>query len=142
MGGVVGGAELARPPAGQGLALVAAGKEGQLLRIVGADFFHPVGDDGQRLFPFDFLELARSAFTDAAQRLGQPGRGIMLHDAGASLAAQHTLVDRVILIALDIADFTFAQVDLDAASAGAHITGGGLGFVTDYGRQIDAFLRV
>ena len=142
MRGMVRGAELARPPAGQRLALVAPGKEGELLRIVRPDFFHPVGDDGQRFVPFDFFELARSALAGAAQRLGQPGRGIMLHDTGRTFAAQHTLVDRVILVALDIADFAFAQMHLDAAATRAHVTGGGLGFVTDFGRQIDAFLRV
>ena len=38
MGGVIQGTELLRPPSGQGLALIAAGKESQLFRIGGALF--------------------------------------------------------------------------------------------------------
>ena len=142
MGGVVGGAELARPPAGQRLTLVAPGEEGELFRIVGADFGQPVGDDAKRLVPLDFLELARPALADPAQRLGEARRRIMLHDPGRTLATQHALVDRVVGVAFDIADLAVAQMDLDAAAAGAHVAGRRFGFVGDLRRQIDDFLGV
>src|SRR5260221_11713582 len=67
MGGVIGGAELGRPPAGQGLALVAAGEEGELLRIGCADIAEPFGGKAQSLRPLDLLELAGPAFAQAQQ---------------------------------------------------------------------------
>ena len=136
MGSVVGGAELAGPPTGQCLALIAAGEKGELLRIFGANFRQPRADDLQRLVPFDFLELPGPAFAGAPQRFRQPRRRIVLHDPGRSLAAQHAFVDRVILVALDIADLAVAQMDLDAAAAGTHVAGGGFGFVADFRRQV------
>ena len=68
MRGVVGRAELLRPPAGQRLGLVAAGEEGELAsgslsRICG----QPVGGDRQRLVPVDLAELAAAALADAQQ---------------------------------------------------------------------------
>jgi hypothetical protein len=48
----------------------------------------------------------------------------MLHDAGRSLGAKHALVDRVIPVAFYVMDLAFGHVDIDAAAAGAHVTGG------------------
>jgi len=36
----------------------------------------------------------------------------MLHDPGRALGAQYALVDRVVAIALDVADTTILEVDL------------------------------
>ena len=69
MRGEVGRAELRRPPAGQRLALVAAGEEGELARIGAADLAEPADREVQRLVPFDFLEFARAALADPQQRL-------------------------------------------------------------------------
>ena len=48
--------------------------------------------------------------------------------AGA-LAAQHAAVDRVVAIALDVADAAVLQMNFDAAAAGAHVAGGVLDLV-------------
>src|SRR3546814_3339551 len=56
--GVVDGAELLRPPAGQRLRLVAAGEERELVRVALADRRQPVGGDLQGFFPLDLAELA------------------------------------------------------------------------------------
>ena len=45
MRGEVGGAELLGPPAGEGLALVAAGEERKLARLAGADVGEPGGGE-------------------------------------------------------------------------------------------------
>ena len=74
----IGRAELRRPPAGQCLALVAAGEEGELFRVGRADLAEPLGGERQRLVPLDLLELARAALADAQQRLAQPRRRILL----------------------------------------------------------------
>ena len=74
VGGVVDRAELLRPPAGQRLALVAAGEERELVGIARADRREPAGRDPQCLVPLDFLELAFAAFAHAQQRLVQPRR--------------------------------------------------------------------
>ena len=142
VGGIVGGAELLRPPRGQGLALVAAGEEGELVGIGGAAPGQPCGGDVQRLVPLDLLEFAAAPFADTLQGLGQARRRIQLHDAGRTLGAQHALIHRMVAVALDEADGAVAQIDLYAATAGAHVTRGGLDFVRDLGRSLDFFLLV
>ena len=129
MRGEIGGAELLGPPAGEGLTLVAAGEEGELARLGGPDRAEPLGGEGQRLLPFDFLEVAAAALASAQQGLVEAGRGVVVHDAGGTLAAQHALVDRMVGVALDVADAAVLQVDADAAAAGAHVAGGGFGGV-------------
>ncbi len=141
MGCVIGRAELLRPPTGQGLALIAAGEERELTRILVADFAQPQGRQLQRLFPLDFLEIARAAFAHPQQRLGQPRRRIVVHDAGRALAAQHALIDRMGLVALDIADAPILEMHANAATAGAHVTSGGLNLVGDLRRQVFDRLR-
>jgi hypothetical protein len=64
----------------------------------------------------------------------------MLHDAGRTLGAQHTAVHGMIGIALDVAQLAITQMHLDAAAAGAHVTGGVLDFVRNFGRGVNAFL--
>ena len=134
MGGKIGRAELRRPPAGQGLALIAPGKEGEFRRVVAPDRAEPADRDRQRLFPLDLDELAFAPLADPL-RLPQPGGRIMLHDPGRALAAQNALVDRMVAVALDVADFPVADVDLDAAPAGAHVAGGELRLVADRRRR-------
>ena len=58
------------------------------------------------------------------QRLGQPRRRILLHDARRTLGADHALVERVVRIAVDVAHLTVAQMHEDAATAGEHVAGG------------------
>ena len=138
VGGVVGRAELGRPPAGQSLALVAPGEKGEAARVGLADAAEPAGGDLQRLVPFDLDELGRAARAHALQRLPQPGRRQVVHQPSRALGAQHALVDRVVAIALDIADRAVLQVHLDAASARAHVTCGGLDLVGDARRGVYA----
>ncbi len=128
---VVGGAELARKQAGQGLHLVAAGEEGELLRVGGAQVLEARLQRAEGLFPGDFLELAVAALGAglAPQRLGQARRRILLHDAGRTLGADHALVQRVLRVAFDVTDLAIAQVHPDAAAAGTHIASGVAGLV-------------
>jgi hypothetical protein len=129
--GIVDRAELLRPPAGQRLRLVAAGEEGELVRIGLADGAEPLRRERQRLVPFDFAELAGPAFADSQQRLGQARGRIVLHDPGRALRAQHALVDRVRGVSLDVAHAAVFQVHFDATPARAHIARGRLDLVAD-----------
>jgi hypothetical protein len=106
-----------------------------------ADVAQPFGREAKRLLPLDLLEFAGAAFAGAKQRLAQLCRRILLHDAGGALAAQHTAVNGMILVALDIADATVLDVDFDPTPAGAHVTGRVLHFVGDDGRGVDDFSR-
>jgi hypothetical protein len=123
---VVGRAELAREEAGQRLHLVAAGEQGELLRVGGADLRQPLGQDREGLLPGDRLELAGAALAArlAQQRLRQPRRRVLLHDAGAALGADHALVERMVGVAVDVAHLPVDHVHADAAAAGAHVAGG------------------
>ena len=78
--GVVHRAELLRPPAGERLALVAAGEERELIRVALADRLQPRHRDVERFVPFDLAELARAAFAHPQQRLAQARRRGVLHD--------------------------------------------------------------
>ena len=86
--GEVGRAELLRPPAGQRLALVAAGEERELARIAarGSAPSQPVAIS-QRLVPLDLDEFAGAAlaptrFSGLRSRDGE----YCCHDAGRALA--------------------------------------------------------
>jgi hypothetical protein len=48
----------------------------------------------------------------------------MLFDAGRTLGADHAAVDRMIGVALDVADLAVLEMDLDTATAGTHVAGG------------------
>ena len=123
---IVGRAELAREQSRQGLHLVAAGEQRKLLRVGGTDLLQPLLEQRQRLVPLDRHELTVTALAArlAQQRLGQPRRRVLLHDAGRTLGADHALVERVIGVALDVAHLAVAQMHADAAAAGAHVAGG------------------
>ena len=99
-------------------------KKASFFGSVRADADEPLGRDRKRLLPLDLAELARAARADAQQRLLQPRRAVVLHDAGAALAADHAAIDRMVLVALDVADLAVLDVDVDAAAAGAHVAGG------------------
>src|SRR5262249_23673630 len=123
MGGIVRGAELLRPPAGQGLALVTAGEEGELARVAGTDSTKPVRGGRHRLFPGDLLEPSSAARTYPQQRGGEAGGRVLIHDPRGALAAEHPLVHGVVGIALDVADPPILQMHPDPAAAGAHVAG-------------------
>ncbi len=129
--GVVRRAELAREQARQRLHLVAPGEERKLLRIGGADAAQAFGEGGEGLLPLDLLEIAGAALGALAplERLGQPRRRVLLHDARRALGADHALVQRVVGVAVDVADLAVAQVHANAAAAGAHVAGGVAGLV-------------
>ena len=61
----------------------------------------------------------------------------MLLDAGCTFAANHTLVHRVIAVAIDICNFAIFQMHFDAATACTHVTRGGLNFVPIFRRSVD-----
>ena len=123
--GIIGRAELAREQAGQRLHLVAPREQRELLRVGGAQLAQPFGEDVESLFPADLLVFSGTAFRAglAAQRLGQPRRGILLHDAGTALGADHAVVERMIRVAVYVAYLAVAQMDAYPASACAHIAG-------------------
>jgi hypothetical protein len=62
------------------------------------------------------------------QRLGQARGRILLHDARCALGTDHALVERVIGIAVDVADLAVLQMHANAAATGAHVAGGDLDF--------------
>ena len=145
VGRVVRGAIGLCPEAGKALRLVAPGEKRQLFRGGIADRFEPGGRLLQGLVPRDFLELPRPARACPPQWIAQAGRRVDLHDPGRAFGAEHTLVDRVIAVALDIGDFLFAvgarlQMYVDPAAAGAHVAGGLFDFVRDMGREVDCRL--
>ena len=135
--GVVDRAVLLRPPAGQGLRLVAAGEEGEAVGIAFARLAQPLRGQRQRLVPFDFAELVAAAFARAQHRLAQARRRVVLHDAGRAFRAKHAAVDRMVRIAFDVADLAVAQMHVDAATAGAHVAGGLLDLGADGFVQIE-----
>src|SRR5690606_16904587 len=98
------------------------------------------GRERERLVPFDFAELARAAFADAQKRLRQSRRRIVLHDPGRALGADHALVDRVLRIAVDVADAAVLEVHADAAATGTHVARGLLDLVA--GRLVEIQLGV
>jgi len=55
----------------------------------------------------------------------------MLHDSGGTLGAEDALIHWVVAVALDIADCAILEMDIDAATAGAHVAGRFLDFVGD-----------
>ena len=128
---VIGRAELAREQAGERLHLVAPGKQRELLRVGGANLRQAFFQDPERLVPGDRLELAGAALGTCTplERLGQPGRRRLLHDAAGPLGADHPLVERMFRVAVDIAYRAIAQVHPDAAAAGTHVASGGFDFV-------------
>jgi hypothetical protein len=60
----------------------------------------------------------------------------MLHEAGAAFAADDAAVDRMVAVALDVANLPVLDVDFDAAAAGAHVAGGAVNRVGDDGREV------
>src|SRR6185312_16399734 len=139
--GVVDRAERLRPPAGQRLGLVAAGEERELVRIAVADVAEPFRRELERLVPFDFAELALAALADAQQRLRKPRRRVVLHDAGRTLRADHAAVDRMLRVAVDVADAAVLEMHADAAAAGAHVAGRGLDAVAGRLVEIEVGVR-
>ena len=125
---VVGRAVVLGEEAGQGLHLVAAGEEREFLRVSRTDRAEPFGHEFEGAFPGDRFEFAGAAWRAglAQQRLGQPRRRVLLHDPGGSLGADDAFVERMLGIAVDVANLAVAQVHPDAAAAGAHVAGGGL----------------
>ncbi len=133
----IGRAELRRPKSGQCLALVAAGEKGELFRVGGSNRRQPFDRRRNRLVPLDLAKLARAALADAPQGLAQLCRRVLLHDARGAFAADHAAVDRMIAIALDVADAAVLQMDFDAAAAGAHVAGRVFDLVGHLGRGVD-----
>jgi hypothetical protein len=124
--GVVRRAELPGEQARQRLHLVAAGEQREFFRVGGAQMGQPLLQEVERALPGNLLELVVAALAAllAQQRFGQAGRGVLLHQPARALGADHPLVDRVVRVALDEPHFAVAQGDTDAATAGAHVTGG------------------
>jgi hypothetical protein len=53
----------------------------------------------------------------------------MLHDTSGAFAADYSAVDWVLAVALNVADLSVLEVNVKAASAGTHVTGGAANFV-------------
>src|SRR6516162_6683372 len=136
MRGEVRGPKLSRPITGQRLALIAAGEEGEFLRVALTDCRQPADSGCDRLLPFDFAELTGATFADPSKRLSQLRRGVLLHDAGRALAADHAPVDRVVAVTFDVADAAVLEVNFDPATAGTHIASGAFDLVRHPGRSL------
>ena len=142
VGGIVRGAVGLGPEAGERLRLVAAGEEGEFFGSGGADRLQPVGRLLQRLIPSDFFELAGATRAGAPQRVAQSGRRVDLHDPGGTFGAEHTFVDRVVFVALDIGHLHFAgriglEMHIDPAAAGTHVAGGLFDLVRHVRREVE-----
>src|SRR5690606_41084370 len=122
--------------AGEGRGLDATRENRVLLRVAGADAGEPIGGDAHRLVPFDLAKPAFATLAHAQQRLLQPRRAKVLHDAGIALATEHAAVDRVVAVARNVADGAVLKVHVDAAAAGAHVAGGLGDAVADRGRRV------
>jgi hypothetical protein len=114
-------AELLRPETGQRLRLITPREEGEFLRIGLTHPVQPADRDVQRFIPGNFAELAGPARPGSQQRRTQSRRRVVLHDASRALGAEHALVDRMVAIAFDVADLAVLDVNVDAATARAHI---------------------
>ena len=123
MRGVVRRAELLCPPTGETLALVAAGEKRELLWVGFTQRLEPGYSRFQRLVPGNLFEFTRSARTNPTQWRAQPCGRIMLHDPRRSLGAQDAAIDGVVAISFDISDLSIAQMNVDPATAGAHVAG-------------------
>ncbi len=143
MGGVVGGAELLGEEAGEGLHLVATGEEGKAFGVGGAQVGETLGEELEGFIPGDGLEVGGTAqgAGPATQGLGEPRRGILFHDPRGTLGADDAMVEWVVGVALDVAHLAVAQMDADAATAGAHVTGGLLDLGTTQGAIGNGFLH-
>ena len=137
MGRIIRRAKLRRPPAGEALALIAAGEESELFRVCFSYRAQPIGSGGERLFPLDFAELARAALAHTDQWLGQATGGIMLLDAGRPFTTDDPLIHRVIAVAIDIGNSAVFEVNPDPTAAGAHVAGRRFDIVPCLGRQSD-----
>ena len=127
---VIGRAELPGEQARERLHLVAAGKQGELLRIGGAQMGEAFFERGERHLPRNRFELRAAALRAglAHQRLGEARGRVLLHDPRRTFRADHTLVERMVGIAVDIAHFAVAQMHADAAAARTHVAGRGFDF--------------
>ena len=123
MSSIVGRPELLRPETRERLRLVPPGKEGEPLGVVAPHRVEPLGRQRKRLLPGDFPEFAGTPRPGPQQRRLEPRRRVMLHDAGRALRAQNAAIDRVIPVALDVADPAVLEMHVDAATARAHIAG-------------------
>jgi hypothetical protein len=61
----------------------------------------------------------------------------VLLDAARTLAANDPLVDRMILVAIDIDNLAILQMHPDATAASTHVTGGGFYLIPAFGGEID-----
>src|SRR5262249_31152391 len=84
----------------------------------------------------DLLEVAAAALAGAQQRLAQPCRRVVIHDAGRTLAADDSPVHGMARVAVDVADAAILQVHADATAARTHIAGRVLHLLGDGRRRI------
>ena len=128
--GVVRRAELPGEQAGESLHLVASREQRKTPRVGGAYFRKAIFEDPKRIIPRDRLEVGRAALTAgfSPERPRQACRRVLFHRAGGALGADHTPVDWMIRIAVDIADRAILDRHADSAAASAHIAGGVLDF--------------
>ena len=137
MRGEIGRAELHRPVPRQRLALIAAGKESELARIRSPNTVKPRGRDSQGFVPRDFLEFPRAARPRPFHRSAEPCRRAVLHDSGAAFAANHAFVHGMVPVAFNIPYLAVPDMDIDSASASAHVAGGFRNGISDRSVQFE-----
>ena len=65
----------------------------------------------------------------------------MLHNASGTFSAQNSLVNRVVTISFDIADFIITNVYIDPTPASAHVARCLFDLVANFGAILDLRLR-
>lgn len=65
----------------------------------------------------------------------------MLHNASGPFSAQNSLVNRVVTISFDIANFIISNVYIDPTPASTHVARCLFDLVTDFGAILDLRLR-
>ena len=66
----------------------------------------------------------------------------MLHDTSRTFGTQNTFIHRMGFVALNILYLTVLHVNIDAAAAGTHVTGGATYLVTDHWRGVQLWLMM
>ena len=133
--GIVGRAEGLRPERCEALRLVASCKEGELFGGVLAQRAQPAFGEAVGFVPADLFKLTGATWPDPFHRSTQARGRIMLHDARRAFGAEHTLVYRVIFVALDILYLAVLHMHVNPAAAGTHVASGFADLVGDMRRR-------
>ncbi len=128
---IVGCAELSGKEPCEGLHLVATGEERKLFGVGGTKMRKPIFQHAECLRPFDGFKGRVTAIApwDSPQGFRNSGGRLLLHDSRRPFGADHTLVERVFGVAVDVTNLAVTEVHPNATATCAHVAGGGLDVV-------------